>query len=415
MSAIRVFSGTYCHGEEIVGQLAEALGSRLLGDSDVMTRVTQRFGVSRKRLERTLSGKVPVFNNFTHERQYNTSYLKLEMAALLGEGDCIFSGFCAQLVPAEISHILSVCIVADFDYRCKLAARECNVSMHEAQKFVQEDDYCRTLWTDHVLGKSPWDSDLYDVFLPMNQVSVKEAVRLVRESAASDVLKPTEASLQALADFRLATEVEVALGKAGHDVTVTARTGKVTLTINKHTIMLSRLEEELESIAAEVEGVGEVETKVGPGFYQPGVYHQLNPELPSRVLLVDDEREFVQTLSERLRMRDMGATVVYDGRQALSLLGEEEPEVIVLDLRMPGIDGIEVLRRIKQEHENVEVIILTGHGSDKDRKSCLELGAFAYLRKPVDIDELSRIMQQAYQKVKARTDSDDASSTKEGA
>ena len=123
--------------------------------------------------------------------------------------------------------------------------------------------------------------------------------------------------------------------------------------------------------------------------------------MPSKVLLVDDEREFVQTLSERLMMREIGSAVVYDGEQALSLVREDEPEVIVLDLRMPGIDGIEVLKRLKREHPVVEVIILTGHGSDKDREVCMQLGAFAYLEKPVDLDRLHQAMREAYDKIRA--------------
>jgi CheY-like chemotaxis protein len=63
---------------------------------------------------------------------------------------------------------------------------------------------------------------------------------------------------------------------------------------------------------------------------------------------------------------------------------------------MPGIDGIEVLRRLKRDHPQVEVIILTGHGSDLERRQADELGAFAYLRKPVDIDALARVMREAY-------------------
>ncbi|OHB65708.1 MAG: hypothetical protein A2V70_12570 [Planctomycetes bacterium RBG_13_63_9] len=414
MSAIRIFSGTYCHAEEIVHAVAQTLGSRLLGDSDVVGRVAERFGVAQKKLERTLAGGVSVFNNFTHEKQHNTSYLRLEIARLLAGDDYVFAGFCTQLVPPEISHILSVCIIADFDDRCANAMQQRNVSNSEARRIVQKDDESRFLWTDHVLGKSPWDSNLYDLLIPTNHLDVSGAVELICENAVSAVLKPTETSLRAMKDFCLAAEVEVALGKAGHDVTVTAKAAKVTLTINKHTIMLSRLEDDLRKIAGRVEGVAEAETKVGPGFYQPGVYRQLDPEMPGRVLLVDDEKEFVQTLSERLQMRDMGSTVAYDGQQALSLLSEEEPEVIVLDLRMPGIDGIEVLRRIKQEHQNVEVIVLTGHGSEKDREVCMELGAFAYLQKPVDMERLSQTMQQAYRKVKARADPNDADHAKEG-
>ena len=158
----------------------------------------------------------------------------------------------------------------------------------------------------------------------------------------------------------------------------------------------------------------QVETKVGPGFYQPGVYRRFNPELPSKVLLVDDEREYVQTLSERLQARDMGSMIVYNGEQALSFLEDDEPEVMVLDLRMPGVDGIEVLRQIKQKHQSVEVIVLTGHGSEKDEELCMKLGAFAYLRKPVDIDRLSQTMQEAYRQVKAKTEGPDLGPAKEG-
>jgi DNA-binding NtrC family response regulator len=123
-------------------------------------------------------------------------------------------------------------------------------------------------------------------------------------------------------------------------------------------------------------------------------------ELPSKVLLVDDEREFVQTLSERLQMRDLPTAVVYDGEQALSYLNEEEPEVMILDLRMPGIDGVEVLRRVKKEHPAVEVIILTGHGTEKDAILTSELGAFAYLEKPVEIDKLAQTVKAAYEKIR---------------
>jgi DNA-binding NtrC family response regulator len=107
-----------------------------------------------------------------------------------------------------------------------------------------------------------------------------------------------------------------------------------------------------------------------------------------KLLLVDDETEFVETLKARLALRDLDARVALDGEEALSAVETEEPDVIVLDLKMPGIDGIEVLRRVKQAYPNVEVIILTGHGSKKDEETARSLGAFNYLQKPVDLDTL---------------------------
>lgn len=183
---------------------------------------------------------------------------------------------------------------------------------------------------------------------------------------------------------------------------VRAENGQVLLTINKHVLLLSRLEEELKAIAAGIDGVGSVAVKVGENFYQADIYRRYDFQVPSKVLLVDDEREFVQTLSERLIMRDMGSAVAYDGESALTMIEEEEPEVMILDLKMPGIDGIEVLRRVKGSRPDIEVIILTGHGSEDDRKVCMDLGAFAYLQKPVDIELLSETLRLANEKIQGQ-------------
>lgn len=115
-----------------------------------------------------------------------------------------------------------------------------------------------------------------------------------------------------------------------------------------------------------------------------------------KILLVDDEKEFVNTLSERIQMRELGADIAFNGEEALKLVNNEVPDVMVLDLRMPGIDGMEVLRRVKTSYPDVQVIILTGHGSDKDEEEAKRLGAYDYLQKPVEIDTLVQKIRRAY-------------------
>ena len=111
-----------------------------------------------------------------------------------------------------------------------------------------------------------------------------------------------------------------------------------------------------------------------------------------KVLLVDDEQKFVEALSERLQMRDLKNETVYDGEEALSFVDDKEPDVMVLDLKMPGIDGMEVLRRVKKKFPGIQVIILTGHGTDRDEEESRRIGVYDYLKKPVDIEVLvSRI------------------------
>ncbi|MDW7771788.1 MAG: response regulator [Desulfobulbaceae bacterium] len=115
-----------------------------------------------------------------------------------------------------------------------------------------------------------------------------------------------------------------------------------------------------------------------------------------KVLLVDDEETFVKTLSERLNMRDMKSDTVFDGQQALDFVDENEPDVMVLDLKMPGIDGMEVLRRIKKRYPRIQVIILTGHGTDKDEDEARRLGVFDYVQKPADIETLAQKIKAAF-------------------
>lgn len=117
-----------------------------------------------------------------------------------------------------------------------------------------------------------------------------------------------------------------------------------------------------------------------------------------KILLVDDEEDFVKTLSERLQMRDLNSELALNGEQALQIVTDQEPDVMVLDLKMPGIDGMEVLRRVKKAFPKVQVIVLTGHGTEKDEEEAKKLGAFAYLQKPADIDHLVKLLKKAFRK-----------------
>ena len=121
-----------------------------------------------------------------------------------------------------------------------------------------------------------------------------------------------------------------------------------------------------------------------------------------KVLLVDDEQEFIETLSERLKMRDMDAKLALDGEKALAAVEADEPDVILLDLKMPGMDGMEVLRRIKKAYPHVQVVMLTGHGTEKDEEQALRLGAYAYLQKPVDLERLVVTLRDAFRNKVAR-------------
>jgi DNA-binding NtrC family response regulator len=116
---------------------------------------------------------------------------------------------------------------------------------------------------------------------------------------------------------------------------------------------------------------------------------------PSRILLVDDEKDFVEMLT--LRLQEIGEEVLqaYSGLECLEKLKETEIDVVILDIKMPGMDGIETLQEIKKRYPLVEVIMLTGHGTIETAVQGMKLGAYDFLIKPADFEDLTTKLNKA--------------------
>ncbi|MBI4965907.1 MAG: response regulator [Desulfomonile tiedjei] len=116
----------------------------------------------------------------------------------------------------------------------------------------------------------------------------------------------------------------------------------------------------------------------------------------AKLMLIDDETAFVTAMEKRLAKRNMAIVTAYSGPEGLKKL-EENPEidVVVLDIRMPGMDGIQTLREIKRSYPLIEVILLTGHATFESAMDGMKLGAFDYLMKPCDLEELLAKVEEA--------------------
>lgn len=117
-----------------------------------------------------------------------------------------------------------------------------------------------------------------------------------------------------------------------------------------------------------------------------------------KLLLVDDESDFLGTLLKRMKRRQVDVNGVGSGEAALAWLETHDTDVVILDVRMPGMDGVETLREIKKRHPLMEVIMLTGHASMDVAIEGMEMGAFDYLMKPMDMDELLYKAEDAFKK-----------------
>ena len=123
--------------------------------------------------------------------------------------------------------------------------------------------------------------------------------------------------------------------------------------------------------------------------------------LDIKLLIVDDEERFLKTIKTLLEKRECAISTATNGVEALEILEKKQIDVVILDVKMPGMDGVEVLRRIKRDHPLVEVIMLTGHSTTESAIQGMKLGAFDYLLKPCDIDILITTVLEARDKKKA--------------
>jgi DNA-binding NtrC family response regulator len=117
--------------------------------------------------------------------------------------------------------------------------------------------------------------------------------------------------------------------------------------------------------------------------------------MSEKVLLVDDEAEFVETLAERMRARGMEVATSTSAENAVTMAGDQDFDVIVLDLRMPGMDGIEALRELKKRRPELQVILLTGHATLATGIEAMKLGATDFLEKPADVATLTEKIKKA--------------------
>lgn len=395
MAIIAMCNGSYCHAEEILRGIADRLDYNRL-DEILAKEVAGRYDVGLEAVRSLLNDDSLDFNKLARKQKKTLTCIEATLAELLLTDNVIVHGPASYLIPGNMPHVLKVCIIANHDYRTNLAVKYDDLTESDAATKIQRYDTWLSQWSGFFAGHASYDERIYDVIVPMHNTSVDQAVDIICSQVAVDAVKTTDRSRHIAEDFFLGAKVKLKLTSAGYDVNVFAENGLISIEINEQTLWMSKLENKLKALALEEPGVNEVITRLGPKSAPPSLNPWDKVDVPPKILLVDDEKEFVHTLSERLKTRNIESSIAYDGEQALEMVSDEVPDVIILDLLMPGIDGIETLRRLKANHLNIQVIILTGHGSDREKETAEELGAFAYLQKPVNINDLARKMKEAY-------------------
>jgi two-component system NtrC family response regulator len=123
----------------------------------------------------------------------------------------------------------------------------------------------------------------------------------------------------------------------------------------------------------------------------------MSDEKKIKLMLVDDEEDFLNSLAKRLGKRDFDIATATEGKLAIKLAKKEKFDVAILDMKMPGMDGMELLQILKKKHKFLEIIILTGYGGIDSAVEATKLGAYSYLEKPYDFEKLLDVLKNAYE------------------
>ncbi len=405
MSSIAIFQCCLTGGAGTVGELSSRLKVRPYTDKDLVEEAVRKYGGDPAKVQKLLAGKVSVFNKFTLDKEKAMAIFRSILASKLeAPGNHLFFGLHPVLISQDIKEVLKVLVVDSKESRIQRGIKE-GLSEKQSKEKVRVHDVKAVTLTDFLFKKDAYDASLFDLVIPLENCNHLEISEEIMKYFQSSSLLRTKQSQQAIADMKLEAAVSLKLLNNGHNLRVSVHDGEVTITVSNSLFNLKKLEDDLRQLVQPIDGILELhfdEIKT----HEANIYRQQKFELPSRVLFVDDEKDFVHTVSERLINRNVGTFPVYDGEMALDIVENDPPDVMVLDLKMPGIHGTEVLKKVKQIKPDIEVIILTGHGSIKDEQLCMELGAFAYLTKPIDIELLTETIRAANQKIQTENESD---------
>jgi CheY-like chemotaxis protein len=497
MTAITIFNGCFCDARPVVERVAEITGYRLVEDQEIIADAAGLSGLNPVLIAGLFRAEEGVCGLNGPDRDRIVSWLRYAIARKLArDEDLLFWGYTALLAPRDCGNILGVCLVNDPNDRLWTACRDGERTEPEARERMAADDRMRGEWVVGVTDcNDPWSEDLYDMIVPVSALGVRQSAYLIVEQLANTMVRDSSAARTCMRDFLLASRVQAELARHGHDVTVAAskgnltlslnshdstlrngtrilfedvselkgvrgveigtgqrynpndvlqrtsvsrpeasvedaecpggraddaaladavrallpyaewgvsvfvRDGFVSLAVNDHARLLDRMARRICGLAADIQGVESVEFGIGRDYHLGAACARIRRER-CREILANARRKFVPTLSPRLRQHgDVGSFALYDGKNAFYAMDEHEPEVVVLD--MPGAHGSDVLRRFKREHPETEVLVLSGREAATEAEECMNMGAFACLKKPVDSAALTETIRAACEKYRS--------------
>jgi two-component system response regulator CpxR len=274
------------HGEvftrtqRIVDWLASHTQWPVVTDGDLIDAAGRRFNYPAERLEQFIKRPNGVLNRLTHGTERSLAYLGSVMADALAQEPTIFHGTMGLLSARQMPRVMNVLITADTGFRVERAQRTTAGNERQVRKIIERMDLREFQWCRPLFGSDRFDADAYDLVVPSDRLDLESTGRLILEQLMRTEMRADADADHQLADFKLATDIQVLLCESGYPVSVNAEKGRVRLTVERPVLFMNRLAKKLERRVQQVDGVRHVETKAGIGFFQADVYRRSRFEVP---------------------------------------------------------------------------------------------------------------------------------------
>lgn len=319
MPAITLFSSGFTGADQIAEKIASVTGYRIVDDGELMEATHQQYGIGRQELEKIIYQPSSAFNPSARRKACAVAAVKSVLAESLMQENCIYLGFLGRLVPNDIS--LQVLVVAEMEYRMQHLFKNEGKVGKEALQQIHNEDKCLYGWTHYLEEKENFDIAAYDVVVPSDKQDVGTVARQVIGKLSDSFESPeNRGNVKAdIADFALAARVAFAVAQKGHDPAVTAAGSRVTLTLSKNVIMLSRLKRKLKKIAAGVPGVKAVHFRVNRHYYRADICNPYDYKISSAGIRANHEREYAalyQSAAQKTSRPDKHMPVIQPRIQA---------------------------------------------------------------------------------------------------
>lgn len=258
MAVITISRGSYSMGKMVAEQVAEKLGYHVIS-RDLLLEASERFNIPEIKLTRAIHDAPSILERFRHGKQSYNAYIRAALAERICDDDVVYHGLAGHLLLKEIPGVLKVRITSDLQRRIANEMKREGIDAQTATEIIRKDDQQRRKWTKNLHGVDPWDSNLYDLVIRIDTLTVDNAVEFICRASESEVFRSTQQSLQKLKDFALACRIKAELVEDFPNAGVTCQYGNIIVYARDKDLVKAKLATKIEMIRKHISGIHNLE------------------------------------------------------------------------------------------------------------------------------------------------------------